>query len=105
VLPRGAAAEEIDALIAEKWRWIATAATPDNARQRCRAIRVVNEALQGGVAPIRQRIERQQQELATRLHAQGVLGSREYSFCLHPQESLQKFILEFLANTSKLGSH
>jgi hypothetical protein len=90
-------AAELARLCREKAAWIATPQTRENARQRCRAIRSLNESLQPGVVDERRKLLAQREQTADRLRAEAVLGSREYSFCLHPARSLQDFMLEFAA--------
>ena len=79
-------------LIAEKRRWIKTAQTRENARQRCRTIRSVNEALQPWLEDRRKRLEERQSQLAQRIEAERVLGSREYAFVLYPEDALRRFL-------------
>jgi hypothetical protein len=98
--PADLAVADVEGLIAQKQRSIAVMPTRETARQRTREIRSVNEALQPVLVPVRQRLMAQRDELAKLLHAHQILASREYSFCLHPRQSLQKIMLEFLANTS-----
>ena len=101
----GAAAQNGDSpahWTAEKRRWIATAATRAAARERCRAIRAANEQLQPWVADERACCERGARYGAGRRPCGGeaILTSREYGFCLHPEQSLRKFLLEFLGETT-----
>jgi hypothetical protein len=84
-------------LAAQKRRWIDTQPTPELARTRCREIRRINEALQSHVACLRDRWQRQAELLAAAVRAQKILGSREYSFCLYPEEILRDFLLEISA--------
>jgi hypothetical protein len=79
-------------LIAEKRRWIATAQTRENAKERCRAIRGVNAALQPWVDDRRRQLGERLAETSRRLQAEGVLASREYAFCLYPEETLRQFL-------------
>ena len=83
-------------LIAEKARWIATPQTPESARQRCRAIRRINTALQPCVADRRRRLLRRQAETLRALRAEEVLSWREYGFCLYPEETLRNFLVGLL---------
>jgi hypothetical protein len=79
-------------LIAEKQRWIATPQTPGNARERCRAIRRVNAAMQPFVATQQSETTERLGEIERLLEANRVLRWREFSFCLHPEESLRHFL-------------
>lgn len=83
----------IDQWIAEKQRWLATEQTRANARQRCRAIRHANEAMQEAVAEIRAGLLSEAEQLAQTLRTQTILGSREYAFPLFPEVALTKFLL------------
>jgi hypothetical protein len=73
-------------IIAEKRRWLETAKTPSNARQRHLAISAANTALQPFVARLRDQIERERDELQQSKRAEAILRSREYSFCLYPRK-------------------
>ena len=88
----GAAAQ----LVAEKRRWIETPQTVANARQRCRAIREINAALQPRIAQQRQRLLELQTETLHKLGAESILGSREYAFCLYPESTLREFLSTLL---------
>ncbi len=79
-------------LVAEKQRWIATAQTAENARGRCRAIRRINLALQPFVARQQREEADRLDELDRALEASRVLRWREFSFCLHPEPSLRRFL-------------
>ena len=91
------------ALIAEKQRWIETPPTIDNARQRCRAIRAVNEALQAAVAPLRDTWTKESAAAALRQRAQGILASRDYAFTLFPESALTDFLLPVLEISRSTG--
>jgi hypothetical protein len=82
--------------IDEKWRWIETPQTPDNARTRCRSIRRANEALQPYVAGKRRELASRRAEAERVLRAEKVLGSREYAFCLYPEKTFRRFLDEVL---------
>lgn len=82
-----------------KSRWLATEQTRANARQRCHAIRAANEALQAWVEAPRRELLRQRQEAARTARARAVLASREYAFCLYPEETLRDFLLAFSRST------
>jgi hypothetical protein len=85
-------------LIAEKRRWLDTAQTTDNARQRCRAIRQINDDLQPAVASLRELWSSQTTALANGQRLDALLRSREYPFALFPEPVLTKFLLRVLAN-------
>lgn len=96
-LPPEADAPQIAEALAVKRRWIETEQTPDNARQRCRAIRAANETLARALAGERRRAEAQREQLSRRLRAESVLAWREYAFCLYPKRTLADFLLAFWA--------
>ncbi len=80
--------------IAEKQRRINQPVGPRQARERCRAIRRANEELQPWVARRRAEMNAQVDSLARKLRSEAILSSREYAFCLYPEKTLQKFLLE-----------
>ncbi|HJT32466.1 MAG TPA: hypothetical protein VJ783_10520 [Pirellulales bacterium] len=87
------AAAKAGEFVAEKERWIATPVTRETARQRCRAIRQANEALQSFLATQRHELLARRDDYARRLRAEAVLGWREYAFCLYPEGVLREFLL------------
>jgi hypothetical protein len=95
-MARGPGYDEIERLIAGKRRWIETPQTPQNARMRWREIRRINEALQSWLTDERRRLLKCREQVASALRAEQVLGSREYSFCLYPAETLREFFAEVL---------
>jgi hypothetical protein len=88
-------AEKIRVFVEKKRHWVAVEPTHENAQMRCRAIRVVNESLQRWVAGEREVLLQRRDQLATRLRAESILGSREHAFCLFPEKNLRRFMLEF----------
>ncbi len=85
----------VQALMATKQRWIATTPTRANAKLRCQGIQHANAALAPWLADERHELESSRTRLATALRAEAVLAWREYAFCLHAEESLRNFLLEF----------
>jgi hypothetical protein len=77
----GSAAE----FIAAKRHWVRVNKTPENAHERHRGILGANDALQPFVAPLREQIELERDELQRRRRGEAILKSREYSFCLYPR--------------------
>jgi hypothetical protein len=86
----GAANAPID-MIAMKQRWIATPQTRENARERCRAIRAANAALQPLLAEQRRQLAEREMLTARLVEVDQVLTWREYGFCLYPEEVLREF--------------
>ena len=78
--------------IESKREWIATPKTPENAPARHQAIRAANEALRPWVAERRETLGREIERLEGQARAEAILGSREYSFCLYPQDQLRDFL-------------
>ncbi len=81
--------------IEEKRRWINAAVEPREGRRRCRAIREANEQLQPYLAERRGELVARGDTLSAQLRAEAVLSSREYGFCLFPEDSLRTFLLGF----------
>jgi hypothetical protein len=77
-------------LVATKRRWIHTAQTRANARERCYAIRSVNEALQAWLAEERRQALARREQAARRWRAESILRWREYAFCLYPEATLRE---------------
>lgn len=78
--------------IAVKREWIGTTKTPGNARARHEAIRTANLALQPWLADRRATLSDDIGRLEQQARAEAVLSSREYSFCLYPEERLREFL-------------
>ena len=87
--------QDADILIEKKMSWVKTAKNKMNAAQRHREIETANEALQKWVAPLRSKWEKEYQETIRQIRANQLLESREYPFCLFPQEALRNFLLDF----------
>ncbi len=84
-------------LAGEKRRWIDTLKTPQNAASRHAAIVASNLGLQPFIADRRAGVEFQLLKMLEQSHADRILGSREYSFCLFPRKLLEQFLLDFPA--------
>lgn len=84
-------ARRVEELASTKRRWIETPQTPENARERCRAIRSVNESLQVWLKDARERLLALREQAAHRTSADAVLRWREYAFCLYPEANLRDF--------------
>ena len=91
----GAANVPADVIVAKR-RWVETRQTAKNSRQRCRAIREANAALQPWLEPLRQHLLERQAQTQQKLQAESVLAWREYAFCLHPESTLRSFLAELL---------
>ncbi|OYV89081.1 MAG: hypothetical protein B7Z73_07240 [Planctomycetia bacterium 21-64-5] len=84
---------KVEELLATKRRWVATPQTRANARERCRAICSVNEALQSFLEKKRRQLTALNDEAARRSRAENILRWREYAFCLYPEETLREFFV------------
>jgi hypothetical protein len=91
------------ALITEKRRLLAMEENPANARERCRAIRQANEALQPAVAALQESWTSQANQRAEQQRWERLLGSREYAFALFPETILTKFLLSVLEISDRSG--
>jgi hypothetical protein len=84
------------ALAVEKQHWIYLPVANDNAYTRWKAMQRINGQLQPWVAARRQQLLDQQTEMQRALRHDKVLGSREYGFCLFPENYLQEFLGDLL---------
>jgi hypothetical protein len=64
-------------------------------RARCRELRSLNERLRSFLAAEEQRLRQDRDECLSRLRVNGVLGRRDYAFCLYPQQMLSDFYRGF----------
>jgi len=86
---------KVEATIAQKSSWVRTPKTPANASQRHQQIVAANEALQKWLTSRHSDLDRKLAETTRDLRGNRVLESREYPFCLFPQESIRSFLLDF----------
>jgi hypothetical protein len=89
-----AARDAVAALVATKRRWVATAKTWHNARERHLAITAANEALQQHVDKCRLALEGKLADAEAAAKARKILDSREYAFCLYPERTLRGLLRE-----------
>jgi hypothetical protein len=89
--------QRVDQLKRTKAAWIATSQTRENARQRCREIRAANQELAHWTERLRSAALARREALLQQRRAEAVLASREYAFCLFPEQTLRDFLLEFHA--------
>lgn len=88
----GQAPADAAELVATKRRWVETAKTGENARERHLEIAAANHGLQPFVAMLREQAEREQAELLHRKRDEAILKSREYSFCLYPRQHFDTLV-------------
>ncbi len=86
---------QAEELARTKAEWVATEKTAANATERHRAIENANASLQQLIEPVRTEIEQSLDQARRDAKNARVLGSREYSFCLFPEERVRKFLLDF----------
>ncbi len=87
-------------LMAAKEKWIYTTPTPENARTRWASLSRINRELQPLVADRRNQLLEAQSQTWQALRCDKVLGSREYGFCLYPEEYLREFLDALLPKTA-----
>jgi hypothetical protein len=90
----------VNGLIAEKLNWIKTPQTRENAKQRCRVIRDINERLQPLLVERRSQIERRHELAVAEARKEKILNWREYAFCLYPEETIRDFFDGLLMDIS-----
>jgi hypothetical protein len=88
--------DEVRSLVNTKRKWIETPQTIENARNRCRAIRGINESLQPWLESQRRQLLDSREKASKQEQAERILSWREYGFCLYPQESLHDFLAALL---------
>ena len=97
-VPAEAASRDgLQELVESKRHWIATPQTPENAATRFQEFHRLNAALQPWVADTRQTLLSRREELTVALRGEAILSSREYPFCLYPEEMLRRDFARFLA--------
>ena len=99
----GPGGEDVAQLVGAKARWIRTASTPENARDRYREIRRINGALQPCVARLRERLGEERRETARALTSEAILSAREYAFCLFPEKTFREFLFPLLPRSGQIG--
>jgi hypothetical protein len=81
-------------MIEKKARLIAAPPSTGEARARCQAIRGLNSDLQRWLAEPRRRAALALESARRAEQVGGVVGSREYAFCLFPEKDLRDFLVE-----------
>ncbi len=85
----------MQSLIAQKQTWVRTPKTHANAAERHRQIVAANEGLQRWLVPRRESLLEKIALFEHQSRANELLESREYPFCLFPQDNLRDFLLDF----------
>lgn len=83
------------ALAAERAAWVAKELPKGQRRERHGALRRLDDALQPFVAERRRELTSERQRVAEELRRSQVLASREFAFCLFPEDFLRKQLLDF----------
>ncbi|MBW3599865.1 MAG: hypothetical protein KY475_21660 [Planctomycetes bacterium] len=78
--------------VEQKRRWIAADPPPGARRDRHIGIEQANAALQPFVEKTRRRLEQERRVLSEEVAKAQLLGSREFSFCLYPQDYLPSLL-------------
>jgi hypothetical protein len=86
--------DRTEPLVAAKAHWIQKEPEPQGLKQRHMEIERVNQELQPFVASQRRQLLADRQRLLNQLRNERILGSREYSFCLHPEQTLRSLLLD-----------
>jgi hypothetical protein len=81
-------------MIAEKRKWVAMKLSHGQRKQRHDSIAAVNAGLFSELQKERAELKNYITETSNALRLQAILESREYSFCLHPRETLFPLLLE-----------
>jgi hypothetical protein len=81
-------------MVREKAALVAAEPAPADARARCHAIRELNRRLQDPLRDARQSAEEELRRATDARRVDGVVGSREYAFCLFPEKDLRNFLVE-----------
>lgn len=81
-------------LAQKKKQWISTAKTPANAKTRHDAITSLNQQLGNLLTDQRLRLEQQREQVQHQMRANTILESREYPFCLFPEDTLRPLLLD-----------
>ncbi len=89
--------ERLSELARRKHEWIARQpATSAGRRERFRMLRMLTEDLRRPLLPREEQLRRQAKDCEQQLRINAVLGRRDYSFCLYPENILRPFCTQFL---------
>ncbi len=84
---------QIRALVASKWEWVQTVATPALARRRCHEIRATNARLAAHAGGLIRDLEAQAVTLQAAENAREVLRARTHPWCFFPEKTLRELLL------------
>ena len=86
-------AQQVDRFIADKRRLFNLEPPPDGRQSRHQQLETVNRELRQQVAPLREVLLIEQEQLQEQLSTARTLDSREFSLCLFPEETLCKGLI------------
>jgi hypothetical protein len=90
---------DVAALLQEKRDWLARELPKAERRTRQARIAEINRRLAPLVAQQGDSLRAMREQLWQQIRTAGLLGSREFSFCLFPEETLRPLLLELSAAT------
>lgn len=97
---RGGELGELERHVQAKRRWIESQPPETDGRARHEGITSANRALQTYVETQRERLLDKRDRVTAGLQTEAVLSSREYAFCLFPEERLRRLLLELSGASS-----
>lgn len=93
--------ECVQALVAEKRRWVELPKTLSNAAERHRAITKANRDLGEFLSRERERLLQAISDAEEQARGAAILSSREYAFCLYPESHLREFFERSLGSAAE----
>ncbi len=91
-----ACSADLEKLAERKRALLAQTPASGSRRQWCHEIRQVNQAMFALLSPLHRQAQAERERILQDLAADAILASREYAFCLYPEQVLRDFLLEFL---------
>jgi hypothetical protein len=88
-------------IVANKWRWISTPKTPQNAATRHVEIERANRWLAESIADRRATVEAKRAAMQPQARATRILESREYAFCLYPGDFLREQLTQLASQAAQ----
>ena len=91
---------KLDAIVAEKLKWVSERKVPETAKRRHDAIVAANEALQPFISGRRVRLRTKLSQLAEAERIRSILHIREWPFCIFAEPTLRNLLLDSHATTT-----
>ena len=85
---------QVEQLIEEKRAWLRAEVPPERLAERHAALARINTALENYVSKRRTELGQERQQIEAELRRGAILDSREFSFCLYPEEGLRPWLLD-----------